>query len=263
MAYRKIYFRRDTTENWEAANPKLYYGEIGIEDLQNGQMKIKAGDGNNNWNELSYLMTVQDSFQTYVDDFIIQLQAADSGLAGQLQSEIEGRETAIQTLNDLINNLNENLSTNISNNSQAIETETAGRETAVNNLKDYLDTQDQNYYNTAVSESTTALQTEITNRENAVTAFKDLFKSENELYVFKGYNNETETSDGSFIKPFNTINEALQSPHGTYTKIHLNTGDDYTNETVDLTRQQYILLETTGTVGVYGATIGEVQRRLD
>jgi hypothetical protein len=266
MAYRKIYFRRDTTENWINNNPKLDYGEVAIEDLQNGDMKLKAGNGDNNWNDLPYLLTIQDSYQVYIDNFINQLQSVDSDLANQLQSEIDNREDEIQTLNDLISSLSgtvetttENLNAAITNNAQAIETEATNRAAAVNNLKEYLDTQDQNYYNTAVSESTTAVQTETTNRENAITAFKDLFKSENELYVFKEYNNETETSDGSFIKPFNTINEALQSPHGTYTKIHLNTGDDYTDGTVDLTRQQYILLETTGTVGVYGASIGEVQ----
>lgn len=47
----KIQLRNDTAENWKTTNPKLLKGEIGIEI---NTMKLKIGDGFNNWNALSY-----------------------------------------------------------------------------------------------------------------------------------------------------------------------------------------------------------------
>lgn len=49
---RRIQVRRDTAQNWEAANPALHQGEIGL-DLTNKRMKV--GDGFKNWTELDYI----------------------------------------------------------------------------------------------------------------------------------------------------------------------------------------------------------------
>jgi len=48
---RRIQLRRDTTTNWEGADPVLAAGEVGV-DLTTGQIKI--GDGTLSWTELSY-----------------------------------------------------------------------------------------------------------------------------------------------------------------------------------------------------------------
>lgn len=50
--YRRIQVRRDTATNWEATNPALHQGEIGM-DLTNKRMKV--GDGFNNWDDLDYI----------------------------------------------------------------------------------------------------------------------------------------------------------------------------------------------------------------
>ena len=50
--YRRIQVRRDTAANWEAQNPALHQGEIGM-DLTNRRMKV--GDGFNAWTDLPYV----------------------------------------------------------------------------------------------------------------------------------------------------------------------------------------------------------------
>ena len=50
--FRRILVRRDTSTNWEATNPALHQGEIGM-DLTNKRMKV--GDGFNNWVDLPYV----------------------------------------------------------------------------------------------------------------------------------------------------------------------------------------------------------------
>jgi hypothetical protein len=49
-----IQLKRDTTANWQAANRVLLYGEVGFEDLVNGLILEKAGDGVTPWNTLGY-----------------------------------------------------------------------------------------------------------------------------------------------------------------------------------------------------------------
>lgn len=49
---KRIQIRRDLEENWVETNPILLYGEIGF-DLTNN--KIKIGDGERPWNELSWV----------------------------------------------------------------------------------------------------------------------------------------------------------------------------------------------------------------
>lgn len=63
MPLYNILFRRDTTANWEAANPILLDGEVGYERTADGLMLIKMGDGvmdadgvitGTHWNDLPY-----------------------------------------------------------------------------------------------------------------------------------------------------------------------------------------------------------------
>lgn len=49
-----IQLRNDTKENWKENNPVLAEGEVGIELDTN---KMKVGDGNNSWNDLSYMVS--------------------------------------------------------------------------------------------------------------------------------------------------------------------------------------------------------------
>lgn len=59
---------KDTTANWERANPILLDGEIGIEEKLNGQLAIKIGNGITHWTELDYVnsLTVKE-IETLLD----------------------------------------------------------------------------------------------------------------------------------------------------------------------------------------------------
>jgi hypothetical protein len=46
-----IQLRRDTSANWELADPILAAGEVGFDSTEN---KIKIGDGTSTWDELDY-----------------------------------------------------------------------------------------------------------------------------------------------------------------------------------------------------------------
>jgi hypothetical protein len=46
-----IQLRRDTSANWESADPILAAGEVGFDSTEN---KIKIGDGTSTWTELDY-----------------------------------------------------------------------------------------------------------------------------------------------------------------------------------------------------------------
>ena len=50
----RIQLRRDTTQNWYETNPVLADGEVGIEQLDDGNVKIKIGNGEHRYAELPY-----------------------------------------------------------------------------------------------------------------------------------------------------------------------------------------------------------------
>lgn len=52
MTVRRIQLRRDTAANWQAVNPSLRQGEVGV-DLTNKRLKV--GDGFTSWNDLDYI----------------------------------------------------------------------------------------------------------------------------------------------------------------------------------------------------------------
>jgi hypothetical protein len=69
---RRIQLRRDTTTNWESADPILSAGEVGV-DLTTGQIKI--GNGSVPWTELNYYSgsdvdLTEYATKEYVDDAI-------------------------------------------------------------------------------------------------------------------------------------------------------------------------------------------------
>lgn len=48
---REITLRNDTTTNWEAQNPVLAIGEVGVDVTKHN---FKIGDGNTDWNHIKY-----------------------------------------------------------------------------------------------------------------------------------------------------------------------------------------------------------------
>ena len=48
----------DSTANWNDNNAiTLQDGEIGLERLEDGNVKIKIGDGSSSWNNLPYILS--------------------------------------------------------------------------------------------------------------------------------------------------------------------------------------------------------------
>lgn len=71
----RIQLRKGTTQEWEASNPTLYIGEIGIDiTLQ----RAKSGDGSSSWTELPY-----------IDDAGLQLLRDEIGDETDFVSELE------------------------------------------------------------------------------------------------------------------------------------------------------------------------------
>jgi hypothetical protein len=100
--------RRGTAEQWTAANPVLAEGEIGFE-IDTDQFKI--GDGDTQWDDLSYFQS-SASLGGTLDDYIpLTQKAANNGVAtldaqgkipvAQLGNIIDGAPDALNTLNEL------------------------------------------------------------------------------------------------------------------------------------------------------------------
>lgn len=105
----KVVYRNDTTANWTAhADVVLLKGEAGVEFLDNGQVKIKIGDGVKTWAELPYFKGNEDEVAALVsrvqaieDDY---LKAADkTELSDALNAEITRAQAAEESLQNQIN----------------------------------------------------------------------------------------------------------------------------------------------------------------
>ena len=48
----RIQLRKGTSQEWQATNPTLFVGEVGIDTSLN---RAKSGDGFSSWNELPYI----------------------------------------------------------------------------------------------------------------------------------------------------------------------------------------------------------------
>lgn len=127
----RIVLRNDSTANWLAHESEvLLKGEVGLEFLADGQVKMKIGDGFKGWSELPYfadgdasaLETALSELAAKHEEEIAALQAKDA--------EIEGSVTALETT------VGELAATHESEVSalQAKDTEIEGNVTALGNL---------------------------------------------------------------------------------------------------------------------------------
>lgn len=98
----RIVLRHDTTANWEAVadSAVLLKGEVGIEFLSTGEVKIKIGDGTLTWRELDYFggeVLVGDGSTIVVDGQTIKLQGfEDAEVGAQLVKGENGALTWIK-----------------------------------------------------------------------------------------------------------------------------------------------------------------------
>lgn len=51
----RIIHKRDTEANWSTNNPILLNGEFVVVDTNDGKTRLKIGDGNNDYNSLSFV----------------------------------------------------------------------------------------------------------------------------------------------------------------------------------------------------------------
>lgn len=98
---------KDSTDNWEKANPILLDGEIGIEMKPDGSIAIKVGDGKTAWKLLQYVTkTIKDAdaeFQNLQNQLNnIVLASSDSGdvTAEVVQARVDVNGTNHPTLKD-------------------------------------------------------------------------------------------------------------------------------------------------------------------
>ncbi|MDR2785289.1 MAG: hypothetical protein LBB83_05185 [Treponema sp.] len=77
-----------TTLEWESADPLLYEGVIGIENLPDGGRHLKIGNGQDRWQALPYVDA------SYLKGLPETLQGIDAALTGAIQGEAAAREQA-------------------------------------------------------------------------------------------------------------------------------------------------------------------------
>lgn len=77
MAVQRITLRRGTTAQWDAANPTLEFGEIGVEIRTDGTTAFKMGDSSTDWANLTPFEA--GSFDDYL---LASSVGANSGVAG-------------------------------------------------------------------------------------------------------------------------------------------------------------------------------------
>jgi len=119
----KILIRRDTTENWTLVNPILGQGEFGIEIFQDGNRKIKIGDGITSWMNLPYAYISAEEFAEHITDpnahGISGLFGALNDENNQIKDNISGVIGDVEAVRNKVNNL---------------ENSNAGIAAAVNNI---------------------------------------------------------------------------------------------------------------------------------
>ena len=84
----RIVLRNDSTAKWlENSTQVLLKGEVGIEFLTDGAVKIKIGDGIKSWADLSYFGGEQlagDNNSIVIESGVIKLKGADSAQEEQI-----------------------------------------------------------------------------------------------------------------------------------------------------------------------------------
>lgn len=87
----RIRVRRDTTANWEAANPVLLEGEMGFDS---DQQRLRVGDGTSEWTDLPGL--VGDVPDDVMNDIDQSVQDAQSSAESALIAASDAQEAADQ-----------------------------------------------------------------------------------------------------------------------------------------------------------------------
>lgn len=90
----RIPFKNDVTANWAKSTLVLMKGEVGIEYTDNGEQKIKYGDGTNVWADLPYAtMTPSEISKLISDGAINSVTIATGDANGQVALTVDGVKT--------------------------------------------------------------------------------------------------------------------------------------------------------------------------
>ena len=159
-----------STEDWKAANPKLYNAVWGFEETKEGKIYAKLGNGKDRWNDLKYFDTenIHGLIEKFsgiweaIDAESVARTEADSILQENINAEIETRTAA-----DII--LQENIDAEIETRTAAdiilqenIDSETETRTAADITLQENIDseTTEREAADAALREAITALAPE-------------------------------------------------------------------------------------------------------
>ena len=95
----------DTTANWQAANPILLNGEIGLEIKSNNEIAFKAGDGVTAWNLLGYVSftpseveAIRDELQAQIDNIVVAASEGGDSSTEVAQARVNASGVTYATL---------------------------------------------------------------------------------------------------------------------------------------------------------------------
>jgi hypothetical protein len=232
---KRILIRRDTTANWQAVNPILSNGELGIEFKSDGTKSIKLGTGAVPWNSLPYFIdnpatiselnshtnnTAAHRATATPSPSLIAMYNSAAGLKSDKtpedlndvlrKTELDGINDKISGITDDVNDLDDDLAAEVTNRTNAdgtlqdgiddvasgLATETTNRTDADSGLQDSID------------DLTTALATEVTNRTDADGALQDSIDDVASDLATEISNRQTAVSDAISTASTDATNKA-------------------------------------------------------
>jgi hypothetical protein len=142
----KIVIRNDLSNNWTTVDPILGLGELGIERTNNGQIRIKTGNGIDRFSTLPYtvdegtiyetISLLKDNTNSSIESEITNRVNADNANSDRIENETaraqEQEETLQGNIDTLESDFTENLETLRDNFNTALETEIENREDQIN-----------------------------------------------------------------------------------------------------------------------------------
>jgi hypothetical protein len=98
MTIERIQNRRGTSAAWQAANPVLYLGELGVELTSSDTVKVKVGDGETAWNSLPYISSDVDLSSYYTSTQTNSaITSAITAAAGTINAALSGKSDITHT----------------------------------------------------------------------------------------------------------------------------------------------------------------------
>lgn len=112
----------DTTENWQAANPILLNGEIGLEIKTGGEIAFKVGNGTTAWNSLEYavftpseVVAMRDELQAQIDNIVVAASEGGDSSTEVAQARVNASGVTYATLKARLDAMDETTATEVNN----------------------------------------------------------------------------------------------------------------------------------------------------